>query len=169
MANLITTEEFAEYRNISQKMDSEKIEECISLAQQSDLVQMLGDFYFDVLRNADDASYSDLMEGSEFEYCGDDFQHAGIKRLLADYTYSRYIYMLNVNITPFGAVTKYMEESEKVERNTMRDLSKQAQADAGNKFRFIEKYILSEPTLFDRYCRNKKQGTNFSQTKFSVL
>lgn len=169
MANLITYTEFATFRNISQKIDTPKVEEAISLAQQSDLVEILGDFYFDVVKNASDPSYSELMDGSEFEYCGDLYQHVGIKRLLADYTYSRFVYMINVNLTPFGAVSKFMEDSEKIDRNTIRDLSKQAQVDAGIKFKFIEKYILSESTLFSRYCKNKEQGTSFSTQRISKL
>ena len=95
MANLITAVEFATYRNISQKLDTPKIDEAIGLAQQSDLVEILGDFYFDVVKNAAIPAWSDLMDGSTFTYCNDEFVHAGIKKLLADYTYARFVYMVN--------------------------------------------------------------------------
>jgi hypothetical protein len=169
MANLITPAEFATYRNISKKIDEDKVNESIGLAQQSDLVQILGDFYFDVVKNADEAEYEGLMNGSEFEYNGDEFEHAGIKKMLGDYTYSRFVYMVNINPTPFGFQKKYTEDSDGIDRNTIKDLAKQAQVDAGIKFKFIEKYILSEPTLFDRYCKNKNQGTDFFTQKFSKL
>ena len=169
MSYLITSTEFSEYRNISQKIDEDKIDAAISLAQQSDLIEILGDFYFDVVKNASESSYSDLMNGSTFEYNNEEFVHAGIKRMLGDYTYARFVYMININPTPFGFVTKLSNDSEPIDRNTIKDLSKQAQIDAGIKFKFIEKYILSEPDLFDRYCRNKNQGTSFFTQKLTKL
>lgn len=169
MSNLITAAEFATFRNVSQKLDEGKIDEAVSLAQQSDLVEILGDFYFDVVKNANETSYQDLMNGSTFTYCEEEFVHAGIKKMLADYTYSRFVYMVNINATPFGFQKKFTEDSEGIDRNTIKDLAKQAQVDAGIKFKFIEKYILSEPTTFERYCKNKSQGTSFLTQKFSKL
>ena len=169
MANLITPAEFAEFRNISKRIDEDEINEAISLAQQSDLVNILGDFYFDVVKNKEEAAWSGLMNGSTFEYCNEEYEHAGIKRLLADYTHARYIYSKNVQDTAFGVVTKNYQDGVPVERNILRDLSKQDQIDAGIKFKFIEYYILSEPELFSRYCKNKNQGTAFNFQRLSKL
>ena len=47
MTNLITAAEFASFRNISKKLDTGKIDEAIKLAQQSDLLDILGEFFFD--------------------------------------------------------------------------------------------------------------------------
>lgn len=168
MNNLITAIEFSTFRNISKKLDTAKIDEAISLAQQSDLIGILGEFYFDVINNKDEPEWGDLLNGDIFTYNNEEFEHSGIKRLLADYAYSRFIYMINVNLTPFGAVSKIMNNSEKIERNTIKDIAKQAQIDAGIKFKFIEKYIFSKPILFKRYC-NKKSNTNFLTQKFSRL
>ena len=43
------------------------------MAQDSDLQDILGGFYFDVLINKDLASYSDLLNGSSFEYDGEEY------------------------------------------------------------------------------------------------
>ena len=172
MNNLITSAEFATFRNISQKIDVRKIDEAISLAQQSDLVDLLGDFYFDVLKNKDDDTYSVLMHGGDFTYEDDEYTHAGIKSILADFTYARYIYSINVNLTPFGAVKKEMNQSSNVERNTLKDLAKQSQIDGGNKFKFTRLYLLSNPTLFSRFAENKcKRGedTGFISNKITKI
>ena len=169
MDYLITAEEFATYRNISSKLDSGKINEAIALSQQSDLIEILGDFYFDVVKNADEASFTELLSGSEFEYNGATYVHAGIKALLADYTFARFIYMININMTPFGAQSKFTQDSEGIDRLTIKDLAKQAQVDAGIKFKFIDLYILSEPTTFSRYCSGKEEGTSFFSNKISKL
>lgn len=169
MHSIISVDEFAEYRNISKRLDRGKIEEAISLAQQSDLNRILGNFYFDVVKNQDQQAYEDLMMGSEFTYCDDEFTHQGIKSLLADYTYARFVYMINVNLTPFGAHKKLSNDSEPIDRNIIKDLAKQAQVDAGIKFETIEKYILSDTTTFSRYCSGTKSGSGFFGTKFSKI
>lgn len=169
MTKIITVEEFATFRDIGKKHDDDKINENILLAQESDLFDILGDFYFDVLKNKDETNYAELMDGSTFIYCDEEFIHKGIKALLSDYVYARHIYMINVNLTPFGAQKKFTDDSEGVERITLKDISKQAQLDASFKFQTIEKYILSKPELFSRYCKNKKTTTGFNVQRFSKL
>ena len=164
--NLITVEEFAAFRKISVKKDDEKINESISLAEQSDLISVLGDFYFDVKKNAEVAEWAELMNGCTFTYLDEEFEHKGIKALLADYTMSRHILASNKTFTPFGYQQKNTQDSEAVEYRSIRDDAKQAQVDAGYKFIYIEKYILSNPDLFSRYCKNKKTNTSFNSVKF---
>lgn len=155
MDNLITVEEFKTFRKLSRKVDTEKASEAITLAQESDFSKVLGDFYFDVYKNRAEASYSSLFAGSEFTIDGEPFFHRGLKAFLADLAYSRYIYMINVNLTPFGAQEKFTQDSKGIDRNTIKDISVQAQVDATEKFRIIKKYIESEPVLFSRYGTNK--------------
>lgn len=169
MTNLITPQEFATYRNISQKLDESKINEAIGLAQQSDLLKTLGGFYFDVLKNSAHVDWTGLMNGEVFLYNDEEFEHMGVKKMLGDYTYARFAHTGNITPTPFGFQKKTTQDSEAVDRNTMKDLSAQAKVDAGIKFIFIEKYILSKPDLFSRYCKNNKQDTSFLTPKFSKL
>ena len=169
MATLITVQEFSDYRNISVKKDTDYIKECIELAQQSDLIRILGDFYFDVVANESENDYQDLLNGSTFSYCNDEFEHKGIKALLADYAFARYSLNRNINDTAFGMVTKKMDHSEPIDYNTLKQISIQAQQDAGIKFKYIEKYILSEPDLFSRYCKGDKPDTGFNEWKMSVI
>lgn len=169
MANIITSSEFASFRDIGKKINEDKINESIELAENSDLNDVLGGFYFDVLKNKDEATYAELMVGSEFEYCDETFIHKGIKALLADYTYARFIYMININLTPFGAQAKFTDDSAGIDRLTIKDLAKQAQQDASIKFKTIEKYILSKPELFSRYCDANNAGTGFNTQRITKL
>ena len=110
------------------------------------------------------------MDGSVFTYCDEEFEHDGIRALLADFTYARYVYMANVNLTAFGIGSKFTEDSEGVDRNVIKDLAKQAQIDANIKFKTIRKYILSNPDgLFDRYCKNQNVGAGFFSQKIWKL
>ncbi len=162
---LLTAEEFASFRNVSKKLDTEKIDEAIKQAQQSDLLDILGEFFFDVLKNKDEANYSDLMNGSEFEYNGESFEQSGIKALLADYAHARYLYLKPVNDTAFGLKFKETQDGTSVDRNYLRDMQKQDQVDAGIKFKFIELYLLANPSIFPRYY-TRSERDEFSKTRF---
>ncbi|WP_418513710.1 hypothetical protein [Corallibacter sp.] len=163
MNQLLTVEEFKSLRNISKKVDTDKINECISLAQNIDLMDVLGDFYFELVENYEDASYEDLMSGSTFNYNSKTYIHQGIKSYLADLTYTRFVYIINTHFTPFGLQQKFTEDSNPVDRNFIKDLVKQTQADSDVKFKFIDLYIKSQPNLFPNY----KTGNDDSITTFS--
>lgn len=167
--NLITVEEFATFRDISVKRDVGKIDESIKLAQNGDFQKAIGDFYFDVLKNKDEADYSLLMDGGDFQDNGESFYHFGLKAYLADLAYSRYILKVNINITPFGAQNKYTDDSNNVDRLTLRDESKQAQKDADHKFESIKRYMLTEKSLFDRFCRGLSNRASYQGVKISNL
>lgn len=166
---LITVAEFTTFRDVGKKVDNSKVEECILFAQNSDLQNLLGGFYFDVLKNKDELLYSDLLNGSEFEYLDETYIQSGLKALLSDYTYARYLYMINVNLTPFGATTKQSQDSEALSRNHIKDLYGQAQSDGGIKWHTIKRYILTEPELFARFCRNENTNTEQFSVKTSVI
>jgi len=174
MNRIITAEEFADYRNISKKLNTDKINEAIGQAQQSDLLGIMGDFYFDVMNNLTNDDYQNLLNGCDFTYtdCNQEevsVSHEGIKALLADYVYARYITMININLTPFGAVSKSMNDSEKVDRTVLRDLSKQAQIDASYKWKYIEMYIKENEDLFPAYNRKTKRAKKFNSLNFDVI
>lgn len=154
---IITSEDFKNFRNVSKKLNTDKIDECINLAQTVDLQDKLGDFYFDVLDNKDSATYADLMTGCTFTVGGESFTHEGIQSYLADLAYSRFLYVINTNQTPFGIVQKVTDDSQPLERNMIKDLVKQAQIDASIKFRIIDKYLKENASVFTRY---KSGGTN---------
>lgn len=169
MSNLISAAEFIEFRKVAKKQDTEKLEEFIQLAEQSDFLNMLGDFYFDVLENKDSSEWVDLLNGCSFEYNGSKFVHLGLKKVLADLAYSRYSYGKNINDTSFGFVQKNYNDGTPIDRNLTKDISKQSQIDASVKFKYVNYYILSKPDLFSRYCKDKNQGVSFNSPRFSTF
>jgi len=169
MNNLLTINEFVQLRNISQKVDDKKLNEAIKQAQGSDLIAILGDFYFDVVANMEAPDWQPLLDGCSFAYCGKNYYQEGIRALLADYVYARFIAKLNVNLTPFGVTKKKSENSEPLTASEIRDISKQSQIDAGIKFEFIKLYLLSKPSLFSRYCENTTEQNGYSSIKISKL
>ena len=166
---LITVKEFTEFKNVGRKIDEPKIRECIELAQSVDMFDNLDEFYFDVLENKTSAAYRDLMVGSSFTVNGERFRHEGLKSLIADYTYARYLYIINANLTPFGATTKLTQDSKPLDRNILRDMVKQSQVDASVKFRMIDKYLRENEGTFPRYCKKNNSFINTYSQKFSTL
>lgn len=166
---ILTPEEFTNYRSISKKFDAKKIGECIEQAQNADLYDILGDFLFDVLSNKDTQSYQDLLSGSTFQIDGETYTHFGLKSLLADFTYARYMYVINSNHTPFGFQQKLTDDSNPVDRNMIKDIVKQTQIDAGIKFRIINKYLVENESTFTRYCTGNDSSINTFGQNFSIL
>ncbi|OCK42529.1 hypothetical protein BA195_10155 [Tenacibaculum soleae] len=169
MNNIITAKEFAEYRNISKKIDEGKINECIKLAQSVDLFDVLNDFYFDLLQGVNEPEYNELMSGGTFTSEGKNYYQEGLKSLLADYTYSRYIYVINTNHTSFGYQQKYTEDSQPVDRNFIKDVVKQTQIDASIKFKMIDKYLQTNKAIFPRYSNNNNPDINTFGQRFTII
>ncbi|MEM9076298.1 MAG: hypothetical protein AAGC43_04625 [Bacteroidota bacterium] len=165
---LLTVLELAQKKQIGKKYDEKKAEEAIQQAQNVDLYDLLGNFYFDVLNNSLQAAYSPLLNGSTFTYNEKSYTHLGLKEVLADFAYARYINLVNANVTPFGMVTKLNQDSNPVPPQVIRDTVKNAQVDADVKFRIIRIYLEANRTTFERYFSGDKPkniatfGTNFS-------
>lgn len=169
MSEILTVGEFISFRKTSKKVDEEKVNESIDLAEGSDFMNALGGLYFDIIANISNPTYADLLNGSDFIYCDESYTHKGLKAYLADLAYSRYIYGINVNLTPFGAQQKFTQDSTGVDRNTLRDMSKQSQQDADAKFRMIDLYLKSEPVLFERYECNRINQSAFNGIRLTKL
>jgi len=169
MANLITVNEFTTLKHISKKIDTDRIEQAIGFAQDIDLYDYLGDFLFDVLTNSAEVAYADLMDGSTFTEGSFEFRHAGLKSLLADLAYVRYLMSSNVNDTPFGLVQKSSQDSTPLDRGLIKDLASQAMRDADIKFSLINKYLEENLGTFTRYAKGDNPNINTNRTRFEVL
>lgn len=171
MSNILSVQEFKDFRDISYKVDESKITKSIK-GGLIDLREVLGDaFYFDVIKNQNSPSYTELLDGIEFDVNGNAYIQEGLKSLLADYAYARYLYELNVNHSPFGLVQKNSENSEPIDRNMIKDLVKQTNIDASKKFELIRTYIDANKDTFKVWDKQKEgdteSGTGFNTSRFS--
>lgn len=169
---IITAAEFAEFRPEISKgwsKDKEKIERCINDAENVDLFDVLGSFYFDVLDNLEAAEWSDLLNGSTFTFEDEKSRHIGLKSYLAALAYSRLLPELGVNHTPFGLVNKLSQDSEPVNFNALRDKRKDLDKTNEILFKRIDKYILSKPELFRNYKSENNPNINTNKIKTSTL
>lgn len=156
--SLINSTELKTYRDIGNKIDIDKVNESIDLAQTVDLYNILGDFYFDVVANA--GTWSDLMDGSTFVVGSLTFTHSGIKRLLGDLAYARYAKMINANFSPFGMTIKSTPDSNPVSEGAIKDIVIDAKRDADVKFRVIEAFLKTDKTTYSRYFSSTDNDVN---------
>lgn len=174
--SLITADEFASLKRISKKYDLSKVEDSI-LRAHHDLRNLLGSaFFFDIIANQNEDQYQELLNGTDFEAYSMFFEHEGLKSLLADFAYSRYLYEINVNHSPFGLTVKNSTDSEPVDRNMIKDLVKQNNQDADEKWKLIKLYLetsIPEFTIWktqdDVDFDSSSQGSRFSQTRFNFI
>ena len=148
---LITNTELKTLRDVGSKIDIAKADEAIKLAETVDLYVILGNFYFDVVANAAGLSYTDLMDGSTFTVNGRPFIQSGIKALVADLAYARYVDMINTNFSPFGITVKSTQDSVPITEGKLKQIILQARRDADVKFGIIDLYLDQNKSTFPRY------------------
>ncbi len=143
---IITVNEFKLLKDVGkEKVDENKINKIIDEAQMTELKEVLGnDFYFDVLSNLDNPDYQVLLSGGTFAYKDINYHQEGLKSLLADYVMAKFVIQNNINFTPFGVVTKIHQDSQPVERNSLKDMSTQQYQFASAKWEIIEMYLNSQ-------------------------
>ncbi|WNM18613.1 DUF6712 family protein [Flavobacterium capsici] len=171
MNQILTPSNLLDYKDIGQTANAisgdTKIISIIEEAQLTDLKDALGDkFYFDLLSNLDNPIYQDLLSGSTFNYCGVSYYQNGIKALLADYFMAKYILVVNTNLTGFGAVIKHNNNSEPVDRNSLKDYSNFQLKLASSKLEIIRYYLNSNTSKFPNWKNNSITGESTSNRRF---
>ena len=152
MTQLINIEELKLIKDIGNKPDINKINPIILQAQDVDLRDYLGmKFYFDVIGNFDSPTYQNLLSGSTFQIGGISYYQEGLKAMLADLFMAKFIITINANFTPFGLTQKLSQDSEPVDRNTLKDMAQMQSQMAGSKWEIIKLYLQSNKSLFPIY------------------
>ncbi|MEW5675562.1 hypothetical protein ABGT15_04555 [Flavobacterium enshiense] len=156
---ILTPTEIKQHKDIGQKIDEQKITPIIEQAQITELKDRLGsDFYFDVLANLSNPDYQNLLSGSTFTVNDTLYYQDGLKALTADYFMSKYVLLTNINQTPFGVTTKLSNDSQPVDRNTLKDISTQQLQLAGARWEIIKMYLDSNSDLFPKWQKNNACG-----------
>ncbi|MCG2611507.1 hypothetical protein LZZ90_08300 [Flavobacterium sp. SM15] len=171
MNKIVTATEIKTYKDVGEKIDEKKINPIIEQAQITELKDRLGsDFFFDVLANLSNPDYQNLLSGSTFTHNGIEYYQDGLKALTADYFMSKYVLLTNVNHTPFGATTKLSNDSQPVDRNTLKDISTQQMQLAGSRWEIIKLYLDSNSDLFPKWGKNNTCGgsTSVSERRFRI-
>lgn len=117
MQPLITRNDIAELRQISNTPHDAKLNEMIIDAQMMDLQPLLGELFFNKLVT-NPSNYSELMDGGVYEYNGESYHNYGLKKVLVYFSYARYVMFGSAIDTPFQQVFKQNENSQPVDNAT---------------------------------------------------
>jgi len=122
--------------------DIERFEQIMQETEINDISKLLGvSLYQDVLNNP--GNYTELLEGSSFEYCDKTINHKGLKYVIAYLNYSNYIEESQVFDTYTGLVRKKREDSESVGQGTINNLKQKNREIAMYQFSFVDLYMRS--------------------------
>jgi len=122
---LITPEDLAPYKDVSENLDLERFNTFVIDAQFADIRLFLGRKLYtalqadfdDTLKTFIDQRFIDLWDGVVV----DDAQFYGIKGALVQYTYARLLDNIQLNITRAGVRKFDDEESEEATQSQIRD------------------------------------------------
>ena len=127
---LINRTDIAEWKQVSSTVHDKTLNEHIFNAQFLDLQKLMGtEFFNDMERNYDSVVYKALLNEGDYVFEGTTYFNAGIKRVLVDYAYARYIILGSNQDTPFGQVVKQTNESmpsSKEDKKTIHKMNQQS-------------------------------------------
>jgi len=147
MANLITLSDIQAVKPISSNLNTlKKLNTFIEEAQDFDLRPMLGDEFYlaiaaDVLTSPSLQTYADLWNGNTYTYGADTYKNYGLKIVLINYAYARYLRASQTNQTAFGAVQKVNPNSEPISEKQLTRLVGQAISSAKGYEETVHKYL----------------------------
>ena len=146
---LINKTDLQKFRQVSDGLKKDRIDNFIKSAQFKSLKPLLGDaFYYDVIKNRNEDDYQNLIYGCEFTHCEAELQHFGLRAVLSLYTLAEYYLFGNSVDTPFSFVNKTNDFSQPVSNTQLRDMSKSAKQEAWEYWRDVEKYLCVNTETF---------------------
>lgn len=161
---LIDKIEIAKHREISNNVRDNKINPYIEDAQRLDLKPLLGEkLYNAIVKTPTDHTL--LLDGGEYEYEGETYDHPGLKKVLSIYAYARYVMFGSYTDTAFGFVEKSNQDSKSVGDGHKRTLFTQNQNTASAYFQEVALYMNRKDISLwrDLNCEVKSSGFKISK------
>ena len=152
MTLLISRIDIAQYRQISDTVYDNVLNQHIIDAQFNDLQKLMGiDFYNDLIRNYGDVKYTTLLEGGTYTYQGVTYTNVGLKAVLVHYAYSRYVLFGGQTDTPFGYVEKLNNDSQQVSLEGKKTISKMNEQVAFNYWENVNLFLERNAATYPLY------------------
>ena len=163
MIRLITKADILARREISSNVPDKKINPFIDDAQFVDIQKLLGGSLFnDLIQNSTDANYVSLLDEGTYEYNGVTYTNIGLKAVLVEYAYSRYILLGANTDTPFGLVQKDNGTSTQSDYNTKKSMSKASENLAFNYWENVKRFLdrnRADYPYWDENCSKARRTT----------
>ena len=165
---LITKSDIALHREISRGVKDDKINPFINDAEFLDVRPLLGDkLYHDLVNNSSEANYAALLDETEYEYNGVTYINPGLKKVLAIYSYSRYVLFGSFTDTSFGFVQKTTQDSQAVGDSQKRNIYTQERNTAYNYWLEVAAFLNRNKDDYEFWnsssCARRKSGIKISK------
>lgn len=162
MNRIVTMAEIQTVKPLSKQAKESFINQFIEDAQISNLKPLIGRELYNLIMNTP-ANYVELLE--PFKYDNDKKSHSGLKRVLIEYTWTRYMFQSGDVSTPFGMINKDFGDGSKIDRKREKELKTERQKIATEYWLEVKEYIFHDETLRDLYQGTDERNTTYkSQT-----
>ncbi len=145
---------------VANHCDESKFNIALDEAIEFDIKNLLGNLFNLVNNNWDSVSelWTDIINPKTFENCaGYETTHQGLKKVLAYYTYSRYIMINGFDDTPNGLVGKTNNFSIPKSLEELKQFSSKYRNMALESWKLVEAFILINDTLYPSYDNSCKE------------
>ncbi len=169
MDKLITATDIATLYPISGNINEQKaVDPFIIQAQEFDLKPFLGDPFFLAIYNElpNFTTYSDLWNGSTYQWNGYDYIHAGLKSYLISCAYARYLVKANSTATPFGIVQKETPYSSPTDPKILAMNIQQVKSASVGYLSQVEDFLFRNWNDYPLYRLNRKDSS--AKTSISI-
>ena len=167
MALLINRADIAVYRQISDSVYDDVLNEHITEAQFTDVQELMGsDFYNDLVLNPTTTANLALLNKGSYVYQGTTYTNHGLKSVIAHYADARYKMFGSAVDTPFSLVEKLNPDSRPVSEGSKKTKYKSNQQTAfvywNNVRQFLDRNQDDYP-LWKNNCQVKSGGFRISK------
>lgn len=142
MELLINKTDIEKYFQVALGRNEADIKKFIQQAQMFDLKKLLPEkFFYDLIKNRSQANYQALINGCEYTYEDFEYQHEGLKGVLAHFAYGTYLFKGGITDTSFGQVIKKSQHSDPVDFKERKDWYYKHREQANILFEDVKNYL----------------------------
>lgn len=157
---LINKTDIAAKRQISKSVSDAKINPFIEDAELLDLKPLLGElFYSKIVQNPND--FADLLGPKDYTFNDFQLRSPGLKRVLIDFAYARYVMHGSQTDTPFGMVQKETQDSSPVSRTDKKENYKLHQQTAMQYWGEVVNYLNRHSDLYPLWGKSNCSTKRF--------
>jgi len=109
-------------------------------AEEYYLIKLIGAALLQKIQ-AEPTAYADLLNGSEFDYCGENIRHKGLLYVLAYFTFSKYVFEIGITDTFTGFASKERAEASNAREGELQRISSSAKKMAYQAWTLVEAFI----------------------------
>lgn len=163
---MLITKSDITHRQISVNTQDSDINQHIEDAERMDLRPLLGEEFYQAVSTNNNGDYDDLLNGVSYQYDSKNYHQPGLKRVLEDYAYARYMLFGSQKDTSFGFVEKSTQDSTHIDWQQKKTRSQHIKDSAFQLWKDVERYLnrkIGDYPIWENQCQPKRNKVRFSK------